>query len=148
MKKFLSMTMTLIMLMALAFPAFAVDKESDSNSEAEVQEEILESASEFAYLDLDADKATPELKKKILEARKKIIYNTDWVADGYVGCIRNIKTGKLIKELPEFSEVFPGWDVPIEENNAKIEISEPVLPAVPADNTMEEIKPVDWNGPG
>ena len=55
MKKFLSMTMTLIMLMALAVPAFAVDKESDSNSEAEVQEEILESASEFAYL--DADKA-------------------------------------------------------------------------------------------
>lgn len=140
MKKFLSMTMTLIMLMALAVPAFAVDKESDSNSEAEVQEEILESASEFAYL--DADKATPELKEKILEARKEIIYNTDWVADGYVGCIRNIKTGKLIKELPEFSEVFPGWDVPIEENNAKIEISEPVLPAVPADNTMEEIKPL------
>ena len=106
MKKFLSMTMTLIMLMALAVPAFAVDKESDPNSEAEVQEEILESASEFAYL--DADKATPELKEKILEARKEIIYNTDWVADGYVGCIRNIKTGKLIKELPEFSEVFPG----------------------------------------
>ena len=121
-------------------PAFAVDKESDSNSEAEAQEEILESASEFAYL--DADKATPELKEKILEARKEIIYNTDWVADGYVGCIRNIRTGKLIKELPEFSEVFPGWDVPIEENNAKIEISEPVLPAVPADNTMEEIKPL------
>ena len=140
MKKFLSMTMTLIMLMALAVPAFAVNKESDSNSEAEVQEEILESASEFAYL--DADKATPELKEKILEARKEIIYNTDWVADGYVGCIRNIKTGKLIKELPEFSEVFPGWDVPIEENNAKIEISEPILPAVPADNTMEEIKPL------
>ena len=140
MKKILSMTMTLIMLMALAVPAFAVDKESDSNSEAEVQEEILESASEFAYL--DADKATPELKEKILEARKEIIYNTDWVADGYVGCIRNIRTGKLIKELPEFSEVFPGWDVPIEENNAKIEISEPVLPAVPADNTMEEIKPL------
>ena len=64
MKKFLSMTMTLIMLMALAFPAFAVDKESDSNSEAKVQEEILESASEFAYL--DADKATPELKEKVL----------------------------------------------------------------------------------
>lgn len=140
MKKFLSMTMTLIMLMALAVPAFAVNKESDPNSEAEVQDEILESASEFAYL--DADKATPELKEKILEARKEIIYNTDWVADGYVGCIRNIKTGKLIKELPEFSEVFPGWDVPIEENNAKIEISEPVLPAVPADNTMEEIKPL------
>ena len=113
MKKFLSMTMTLIMLMALAVPAFAVNKESDSNSEAEV-----------------------------LEARKEIIYNTDWVADGYVGCIRNIKAGKLIKELPEFSEVFPGWDVPIEENNAKIEISEPVLPAVPADNTMEESKPL------
>ena len=145
MKKFLSMTMTLIMLMALAVPAFAVDKESDSNSEAEVQEEILESASEFAYL--DADKATPELKEKILEARKEIIYNTDWVADGYVGCIRNIKTGKLIKELPEFSEVFPGWDVPIEENNAKIEISEPVLPAVPADNTMEEIIGTQENGP-
>lgn len=145
MKKFLSMTMTLIMLMALAVPAFAVNKESDSNSEAEVQEEILGSASEFAYL--DADKATPELKEKILEARKEIIYNTDWVADGYVGCIRNIKTGKLIKELPEFSEVFPGWDVPIEENNAKIEISEPVLPAVPADNTMEEIIGTQENGP-
>ncbi len=139
MKKFLSMTLTLIMLMAFAVPAFAVDKESDLSSAAEVQEEILERASEFAYL--DADKATPELKEKILEARKEIIYNTDWVADGYVGCIRNIKTGKLIKELPEFSEVFPEWDVPVEENNAKIEISEPVLPAAPADNAME-IKPL------
>ena len=44
--------------------------------------------------------------------------------------------------MPEFSEVFPGWDVPSEENIAKFEISEPVLPAVPADNTMEEIKPL------
>ena len=123
MKKFLSMTMTLIMLMALAVPAFAVNKESDPNSEAEVQEEILESASEFAYL--DADKATPELKEKILEARKEIIYNTDWVADGYVGCIRNIKTGKLIKELQNFLRYFLDGMFPSKKITLKLKFLNP-----------------------
>ena len=93
MKKFLSMTMTLIMLMALAVPAFAVNKESDLNSEAEVQEEILESASEFAYL--DADKATPELKEKILEASKKIMLKLKFLNPYCLQCLQITQWRKL-----------------------------------------------------
>lgn len=67
----------------------------------------------IAYLNLD--EASPDMQEEILEARKEIIYNTDWVADGYSGAVIDAYTGEVIEELPHFSEVFPNWDVPIGE---------------------------------
>lgn len=70
----------------------------------------VEEAKEYAYLDYDS--ASPEMQEKILEARNTIIFSSDWVADGYSGCIQNVETGETVKTLPTFSELFPGWDMP------------------------------------
>ena len=70
----------------------------------------VEEAEEYAYLDLVS--ATEELKEKILEARRIIIFHSRWVADGYSGNIVNVITGE-VEPLPTFSELFPGWDLPV-----------------------------------
>ena len=71
----------------------------------------IEEAKEYAYLDYAS--ASAEMKEKILEARNVIIFSSDWVADGYSGSIQNVETGEVIRELPVFSELFPGWDMPV-----------------------------------
>ena len=70
----------------------------------------LEEAEALAYLDLDS--ASDEMKERILEARRTVIFSTSWVADGFSGCVQNVKTGEIIRTLPTFSEIFPGWDMP------------------------------------
>ena len=70
----------------------------------------VEEAEEYAYLDLDS--ATEEMKEKILEARRTLIFHSSWVADGYSGNIVNVITGE-VEPLPTFSELFPGWDLPV-----------------------------------
>ncbi len=70
----------------------------------------LEEAEALAYLDLDS--APDEMKERILEARRTVIFSTSWVADGFSGCVQNVKTGEIIRTLPTFSELFPGWDMP------------------------------------
>lgn len=73
------------------------------------QQEYLASLSskELAYYDLDA--APEEWKEAILDARNSVIYSTSWTIDGQVSYERPDGT---IEKLPEFSELFPGWDVP------------------------------------
>lgn len=80
-------------------------------------EMTLEEAEEYAYLDLDS--ASEEMKEKILEARKVIIFHSRWVADGYSGCIRDVETGETIETLPTFSELFPGWALPVYDTAAE-----------------------------
>lgn len=70
-----------------------------------------EEAEALAYLDLDS--AEGEMKDRILEARRILIFSTSWVADGYSGSVQNVKTGEIIRTLPTFSELFPGWDLPV-----------------------------------
>lgn len=70
----------------------------------------VEEAEEYAYLDLVS--ATEEMKEKILEARRTLIFHSRWVADGYSGNIVNVITGEA-EPLPTFSELFPGWDLPV-----------------------------------
>ena len=70
----------------------------------------LEEAEKYAYLDLDS--ASEEIKEKILDARRIIIFHSRWVADGYSGNIVNVITGE-VEPLPTFSELFPGWDLPV-----------------------------------
>lgn len=80
-------------------------------------EMTVEEAEEYAYLDLDS--ASEEMKEKILEARKVIIFHSRWVADGYSGCIRDVETGETIETLPTFSELFPGWALPVYDTAAE-----------------------------
>lgn len=51
------------------------------------------------------------MKQKILDARKIIVTTKDWVADGYTAYIED-ENGNLLKKIPAFSEVFPGWELP------------------------------------
>ncbi len=85
----------------------------------------VEEAAEYAYLDLDS--ASEELKEKILEARRIIIFHSRWVADGYSGNIVNVITGES-EPLPTFSELFPGWDLPVYDP-AEVQITEDGLGA-------------------
>ena len=71
-----------------------------------------ETAAADAYLDLET--ASPELADTILAARNTIIYHSTWVADGYKAQIVDVATGEVLEEVPTFSELFPGWDIPVE----------------------------------
>ena len=77
---------------------------------AEEKSAALLEAEQYAWLDLDT--ASPELREKILDARDVIIRSTEWVADGYSMYVGDVRTGEIIREIPKFSEVFPGWDPP------------------------------------
>jgi hypothetical protein len=85
----------------------APDDAQDHRGESMSREE----AEALAYL--DPDSAEGEMKDRILEARRIIIFSTSWVADGYSGCVQNVKTGEIIRTLPTFSELFPGWELPV-----------------------------------
>ena len=53
--------------------------------------------------------------------REEIIYSKSWTADGVVGFVRH-RDG-TIEKVPEFSEVFPGWEVPKTEPREKMDSS-------------------------
>lgn len=69
-----------------------------------------EEAQDYAYL--DPENASPEMREKILSARNTIIFSTDWVADGFEMRVED-RDGNVIQRLPHFSELFPGWDLPV-----------------------------------
>ena len=69
-----------------------------------------EEAQEFASL--APENASPEMREKILSARNAIIYDTDWVADGFEMRVED-RDGNVIQRLPHFSELFPNWDLPV-----------------------------------
>ncbi|QQR07491.1 hypothetical protein [Flavonifractor plautii] len=65
----------------------------------------------YAYLDLAT--ANDDLKPIILAARNRIIFRYSWVADGLSGRVYS-HDGTLVKEQPQFSELFPeDWDPPV-----------------------------------
>lgn len=96
---------------------FAAHVAPDEIQDAEANGTMtFDEAENYAYLDYDS--ASPELQEKILEARSIIVFNSAWVADGYSGCIQDVETGKIIKTLPLFSELFPDWEMPSMETPA------------------------------
>lgn len=69
-------------------------------------DELLTIAS-YAYMDLDS--APSSIKETIISAREKIIFNDlSWTVGG--GYFKN--PDGTIEILPEFSDLFPGWDIP------------------------------------
>lgn len=127
MKKVLFLALTLVFILSTALvPSTGIAIEAYNNNEnigdndilsetvedgAFLFEESIDYASmdsfELAYADIYA--APEEWKEKILEARSEVIFSTSWAVNG-AGCI--VHTDGTIEELPEFSELFPGWDVP------------------------------------
>lgn len=94
-KKLLSVLCAVFMVMAMAAPAFAADVQSAPDARG------------IAYIDTQI--ASPEQKADILAARREIIYgNQSWTVNGAVSIIN---ADGSVTELPEFSELFPGWDL-------------------------------------
>ena len=106
MKKIITIALTLTMMMTLCVPAFAMDIKSDMGKEMSIEQ-----ARSIAYMDIsNVDK---EVEDEILEARKIIIMNESWVADGLDGWVLDAD-GNIEEEVPHFSEVFPeDWEVPV-----------------------------------
>lgn len=69
---------------------------------------------DLAYRKLED--ASPEMQKLILEARMKIIYSSGswYVDDGGMYMVWFNDNTREWGELPTFSALFPGWDVPTE----------------------------------
>lgn len=72
-------------------------------------EQELTEAKKIAYRDLKT--ASKAEQAKILEARKLIINSTSWVADGYNAFTIDAE-GKRVP-VQHFSELFPGWEMPV-----------------------------------
>lgn len=73
-------------------------------------------ALKVAYIDLDT--APNEVwTNRILNARRTIIESEDWVADGFDAVV--VHADGTETELPHFSELFPDWDLPVDEAIAK-----------------------------
>lgn len=90
--------------------------------------------SEIAGMSLDS--ADPEMREKILEARKEIIFNKSWAADGVDAYV--IDCDGTYEKIPAFSEVFPGWEIPKMENNSGAEDDYEMI----ADEDSPEIMPL------
>ena len=73
-------------------------------------ERELDEAKKIACRDLKT--ASKEEQAKILEARKLIINSTSWVADGFNANTIDADGNRV--PLPHFSELFPGWEMPVE----------------------------------
>ena len=119
-------------------PAVAASS-AEQGSEAEkdpVRRELIQAAEQYAYL--DPDNASPELRKKILNAREVIIYSSDgWCADGFSATVTH--ADGTVEEVPNFSDLFPSdWDLPVDESCT--DITEDVSPVLP--DTRNEFIPL------
>lgn len=98
MKKFMSA----LLAMSMVFTTLAVSASAAVPAPLSVEQ--------LAYMDLDD--APASLRDDILAARTEIIYGEQsWTVDGAVSII-NLEDG-TVETLPEFSELFPGWDIPV-----------------------------------
>lgn len=88
-------------------------------------DEELSAAATYAYMDLDT--ASDALKDDILAARDSIIYSEGWTVDGN-GYIE-LPDG-TVEVLPKFSDLFPGWDLPVCTSSSECE--EDISPIEPA----------------
>lgn len=82
-------------------------------AEQETDQAVSKEDLNFAYMDLKT--APAELHEKILKAREKIIFSSPgWVADDCGGCVFDVRTGKIIRKLPRFHDLFPeDWEIPV-----------------------------------
>ena len=68
----------------------------------------MSSVEAFAHMDLES--APVAMQDDILQAREQIIFGEQaWTVDGAVSLIYADGT---VKPLPEFSDLYPGWDIP------------------------------------
>ena len=88
---------------------------------------VSEETRKLAYMDIE--QADEELKAKILAARKKIIYSYDWRNDDYIAMRVDI-AANVIEIPPKFSDLFPGWEIPVDESL--------IIDSIPDESNVEE----------
>lgn len=113
MKKILSLVMVMCMILATPSIAFAADTDVIDGSATNDAVFSAMSSEELAYCNISEVPAN--WRDAVLAARNEIIYNEEWVADGYAGYIEDVETGEIIRTLTSFSELFPGWDLPVHD---------------------------------
>lgn len=64
---------------------------------------------ELAYMSLE--EATPAMRSLILQARNEIIFSKGWSTEGFA--VEVVNADGTSEVLPKFSELFPGWDIPV-----------------------------------
>lgn len=119
MKKLIALFVSTLLLATSLTGLAAGTSASTQDTEAK---EALTKAEQYAYLDLDS--ATPSMQQKILDARNAIIFSKDWVADGYEAYVEDVSTGEVLETLPSFSELFPDWDLPVDNSIASATVYE------------------------
>ncbi len=93
----------------------ALNVASDTSDATVYGTMTMEEAERYAYMDID--EAPGEIKELILAARKQIIYSKSWAADGVVGIVKHADGTE--EQIPAFSELFPGWDLPVEDTGSE-----------------------------
>lgn len=93
----------LLVLSCMTLGAFALEEDTAASIDL-----VSPETAATAYMDIED--ATPAMREEILKARNEIIFHNSWVVDGY-GATYTAPDG-TVEELPLFSSLFPGWDVP------------------------------------
>jgi len=74
-------------------------------------DEKLQEAAIYAYMDIET--APEALESTILQAREEIIFSESWTVNGQGYTVRADGT---VEYDPEFSYLFPNWDIPKDED--------------------------------
>lgn len=115
MKRTINTVLMLVIIITLvSTSSFAMSYEF-CESDSDIKQKI-------AYMSLDD--ASPELQSVILQARKEIIFSKSWSADGFVVEIE--RADGTTETLPRFSDVFPGWELPVEQKLGQDSVQTPM----------------------
>lgn len=120
-KRILTVITAILMVLALCGQALAITTDSDDTQ---------------LIAGMSLDTAEPEMQEKILEARNEIIFSESWSADGVAIYIE--RQDGTTEKVPEFSELFSGWDMPSIENNFNVERNAAII----CDEDSSEIMPL------
>lgn len=116
MKRVVSILVASVLFCCCAFNVFAAEVDVHGKDYAEMSTE------ELAYCDLD-ETTDEAVRQAILDARREIIYSTNWTVDGQLEIVNADGT---VEALPEFSDLFPGWEIPemtsTERYSIKVEV--------------------------
>lgn len=110
---YFTLLVSLVLVIVFAKPFLYTSAVSESPADVIVMVHAMsqEELNHYAYMDYAS--ASYHLKPIILEARRRIIFQQPWVADGVQG--RELDAdGNVVKVLPEFHDLFPeDWDIPV-----------------------------------
>lgn len=110
-KKITSAFLTFAIVLYASASAMAFDSFQSFEADS-VQAAKVDAAKKIAYK--NAETASPALRDEILEARKVIIFNETWIADGFEATVT--EPDGTVYRVPHFSDLFPSdWNLPVSE---------------------------------